>query len=387
MRNEEVFKSERDVAIVGGGVIGLSIARELGRRGLSVAVLERDLCGREASFAAAGMLAPQVEAESADAFFRFACRSRDLYPAFAEELFEETGISIELDETGTLLLAFTEEDEREAEGRSEWQRRAGFAVERLTGAEARRLEPNVSSCARSALRFGRDWQVENRQLIVALIASARRYRVALYEHTEVHALRVEQNRVQEIETSQGHLRAAHVVVASGAWSSLLKVTAGSFVPPAIKPVRGQMLCFKSEEVFARHVLCSPRGYIVPRHDGRLLAGATVESVGFDKSVTDVGRQFVSRNAREIAPSLEKLPLVDSWAGLRPRGEDAWPALGATSDIDNLFYAAGHFRNGILLAPLTGRVIADMITGKTDSSEFDDEQLKRFSPERFQPVLA
>ncbi|MBA2340546.1 MAG: glycine oxidase ThiO [Pyrinomonadaceae bacterium] len=387
MRNEEVFKSKWDVAVVGGGVIGLSIARELGRRGLSVAVLERGHCGREASFAAAGMLAPQVEAESADAFFHFGCLSRDLYPSFAKELFEETAISIELDETGTLLLAFTEEDEREAEHRRAWQQRAGFEVERLTGAEARALEPNVSPHARAALRFGHDWQVENRQLIAALIASARRYNVSLYEHTEVLALRVEKNHALGVETTRGNLFAKNLVIASGAWSSRLKVADSFFVAPTIEPVRGQMFCFKPEEVFARHVLCSPRGYIVPRRDRRLLAGATVERVGFDKSVTEAGKRFVLRNAQEIAPSLRRLPLIDSWAGLRPRGESAWPVLGATSDVDNLFYAVGHFRNGILLAPLTARIIADMITGRTDSSELTDKFVKAFSPERFQMIVA
>jgi glycine oxidase len=191
------------------------------------------------------------------------------------------------------------------------------------------------------------------------------------------------------------LQAANFVIAGGAWSSLIRAKADSLaeatddspLTPLIQPVRGQMLCFKSEEVFARHVLCSPRGYIVPRRDWRLLAGATVEQVGFDRSVTDVGKRFVMRNAEEIAPSITRLSLVDEWAGLRPRGESAWPVLGRANNVDNLLYATGHFRNGILLAPITARIIADLITRRDGSPEFDHEWLKAFAPERLHTAVA
>ncbi len=395
MRNGEIFERKVDAAVIGGGVIGLSVARELGRRGLSVALVERNRCGGEASFAAAGMLAPQIEADAPDAFFELACRSRDLYPAFAEELLDETGVCVELDNTGTLYLAFTEEDGREAERRRRWQQAAGFEVGRLTGKEARELEPSVSPSVRSALRFGRDWQVNNRQLISALVASAQKYNVSIHEHTEVLNLRVEHHCVRGVETTRGNLQAANFVIAGGAWSSLIKAksdslaqaTNDSLLAPLIQPVRGQMLCFKSEEIFARHVLCSPRGYIVPRHDLRLLAGSTVERAGFNQSVTDEGKRFVMQNAEEIAPSITRLPLVDEWAGLRPRGESVWPLLGRANGVDNLLYATGHFRNGILLAPITARIIADMITRGEGSPEFDHEWLKAFAPERLPSVVA
>ncbi|MDQ5836629.1 MAG: FAD-dependent oxidoreductase, partial [Acidobacteriota bacterium] len=171
MRKSE--QTRADVAVVGGGVAGLSAARELARRGLSVVVLEASEPGAEASGAAAGMLAPQSEADARDDFFELLCASREMYPAFAEALFEESGVCIELERTGTLYLAFTEEDEEEMGRRFAWQSGAGLEVERLSASEARTLEPRVSPRVRAALRFPRDWQVENRRLVGALEASLR----------------------------------------------------------------------------------------------------------------------------------------------------------------------------------------------------------------------
>src|ERR1041385_2692341 len=174
MRKSE--QTRADVAVGGGGVAGLSAARELARRGLSVVVLEAaSACGAEASGAAAGMLAPQSEADARDDFFELLCASREMYPAFAEALFEESGVDIELERTGTLYLAFNEEDEEEMCRRFAWQTGAGLEVERLSAAEARSLEPRVSTRVRAALLFPRDWQVESRQLVGALAASAEHY--------------------------------------------------------------------------------------------------------------------------------------------------------------------------------------------------------------------
>src|SRR5919202_1082129 len=188
MREQERLRGfeTADAVVVGGGVIGLSIARALAQRGAGrVVLIERAHLGSEASSAAGGMLAPQSEADCVDAFFELACASRDLYPAFAEQLLEESGTDIELERTGTLYLAFTEEDEREIEHRFSWQQRAGLPIERLTGDEARLLEPNIAPSVRAALRFPLDVQVENRRLTVALASSAERHGVRLLTETEV----------------------------------------------------------------------------------------------------------------------------------------------------------------------------------------------------------
>jgi glycine oxidase len=382
MRHQETFNDSQiaDAVVIGGGVIGLAVARALARRGVGRIVLtERARVGSEASHAAAGMLAPQAEANCADAFFELSCASRDLYPAFADELREETGIDIELERTGTLYLAFTEKDEEETAHRYTWQRSAGLPVERLSAEEARRLEPCVSPAVRSALRFPVDVQVENRRLIAALAASIENRGVRLQTETEVKSLIVERGIIKGVETSRGKISAPVVVVAAGAWTSFLASDkAGPQV--SIEPVRGQMLCFETNPPLARHVIYSCRGYLVPRLDGRLLAGSTTERAGFSKRVTGAGLHAITSLALEIAPEVGNLPLVDSWAGLRPRSEDELPVIGACDDVRGLFYATGHYRNGILLAPLTGELIAEQITtNKTPPF------ISTFGPDRFSLV--
>ncbi|HUQ33591.1 MAG TPA: glycine oxidase ThiO, partial [Pyrinomonadaceae bacterium] len=334
----------------------------------------------EASSAAAGMLAPQAEADRADLFFELACAGRDLYPGFADELREETGIDIELERTGTLYLALREEDEEEIERRYHWQTRAGLKVERLSADEARRQEPCISPQVRGALRFPLDVQVENRRLLAALSSAVEKRSVRLLTGTSVTSLIIEHGRVQGVWTSRGKIHAPVVILAAGAWTSFLTSTDKGAPEFGIEPVRGQMLLFKTNPRIARHVIYSPRGYIVPRLDGRLLAGSTTERAGFEKLVTDEGVYSVTSHAREIAPVVGSLPLVDSWAGLRPRASDDWPVVGASSEVDGLFYATAHYRNGILLAPLTGELLAEQImTGQASPL------LNAFSPDRFAGV--
>ncbi len=373
-----------DALVVGGGVIGLAIARALRLRGLQrVTLLERARPGLEASHAAAGMLAPQVEADRVDDFLALACKSRDLYPAFASELHEETGIDIELDETGTLLLSFNEEDEEKARARFDWQTRAGLSVERLTTEETLLLEPFVSPDVRGALRFPRDWQVENRRLVSALTVACERLKVRLLADTNVESIVTERGRVVGVETSRGVISAAVVIVACGAWSSLISLGDKHFPTVSIEPVRGQMLCFEANPQRTRHVIYSPRGYIVPRRNGRLLAGSTVEHAGFDKRVTAEGRQAIQSQATEIAPGVCDLPLLEAWAGLRPRAPDDLPVLGMSAEMDGLFYATGHYRNGILLAPVTAELMAEQVTNGAASKA----QWSAFAPARFQLIGA
>jgi len=365
-----------DVVIIGGGVIGLTIARALSQRGIrQVMLIERGRPGSEASWAAGGILAPQVEVDHQDEFFRLACASRDLYPEFAESLKDETGVDVELDTVGTLCLGFTRQDEEELRRRHQWQTGAGLQVEWVTGDDARRLEPCVAANARCALRFPRDIQVENRRLVDALVRSNEELGVQLVINTAVTALRIKDKRVCGVETSNGFVAAPIVVVAAGAWSSL--IDSPSLPPIQVEPVRGQMLCFSADPHIARHVIYSPRGYLVPRRDGRVLAGSTAERVGFDKRVTDDGVSAIRSMALEISAAIAGLPIIDSWAGFRPRAPDDLPVLGPWAEIGGLLYATGHYRNGILLAPITGLVIADAIVDETFPAN-----LKAFSPNRF-----
>ena len=373
--------SERsaEVIVIGGGVVGLTIARALALRGMhNVCLLERAGLGTEASFAAAGMLLPQVEANAADKFFAIACRSRDLYPSFAAALREETGVDVELDTTGTIYLALTEFDQKEIEKRFEWQTRAGLPVELLNAGEARDLEPCISAETLGALRFPNDIQVENRRLLSALANSVNKLGVRTITETNVESLVIERKRVTGVQTSRGLFACSAAVVAAGTWASFIQQTEECPNPP-IEPVRGQMVCLEAKPQLTRHVIYSPRGYIVPRRDGRLLAGSTSENVGFAKFVTAGGVSSILRNAHEISPAVSSLPIVDTWAGLRPRSPDGLPVLGPCDEIDGLFYATGHYRNGILLAPLSGELISEAIVEGAASP-----LLAPFSPERFLP---
>ncbi|MEJ7713801.1 MAG: glycine oxidase ThiO [Pyrinomonadaceae bacterium] len=370
-----------DCLIIGGGVIGLAVARELAECGLQkVTVIERAALGAESSHAAAGMLAPQAEADCADDFFRLACAGRDLYPLFSERLREETGIDIELDPTGTLYVALTSADEEEIEHRFRWQQTGGLAVEKMTAADALLFEPHLSPYVRSALRFPNDTQVEPRRLVTALAASAHARGVQLLVGSEVTSIIIDNRRVCGVETAQeGPIFAGKVVIASGAWTShLLRGTLESHnaLPPSVTPVRGQMLCFDARPPIIRHVVYSPRGYLVPRRDGRLLAGSTTEHVGFHKAVTGSGLHSITTHAAELAPSIGRLPVVDSWAGLRPGTFDNYPLIGESSAIENLYFATGHYRNGILLAPITAQLITGMVTRGERSP-----LLKAFAPDR------
>jgi glycine oxidase len=361
-----------EIMIVGGGVIGLSIARELAHRGVShIALCDKGELGKEASWAAGGILAPQVEADVSDDFFKLATASRDLYPSFARSLQDETGIDVELDQTGTLFVAFNEKDEAELSQRFEWQRRAGLRVEWLDSDDVHCFEPNLSLEVRCALRFPDDWQVENRKLVEALITANQKLGVRLLPNCEVTSFQVASDRVAGVANQTGTIAAPVVVVCAGAWTS-------SLFPVEVEPVRGQMLCFKPEPEIARHVIYSQRGYLVPRRDGRLLAGSTSEDAGFDKRVTDKGVNAIKSMAFDIAPTLAAAPLVDSWAGFRPRASDALPVLGPDAEIEGLFYATGHYRNGILLTPITANVMADVLTEQRPPTLIEPFSPKRFS---------
>jgi glycine oxidase len=372
-----------DVVIVGGGVIGLSIARELAWRGLrKVTVIERGDFGKEASWAAGGILAPQVEANREDEFFELARASRDLYPAFVRALQDETGIDVRLEQTGTLYVGFTEDDEHEMRRRFDWQTRAGLRVERLSGEEARRLEPNISAHVRCALRFPDDWQVENRSLTEALVKANQKLGVQLIANCEIRSVRIRNKRVTGIESEKSSLDAPNVIIAAGAWTSQIKTSETNSSAVQIEPVRGQMLCFQIEPTFAHHVIYSSRGYLVPRRNGNLLAGSTSERVGFDRRVTEEGAISIKSMAFEIAPGLESAAIVDSWVGFRPHAPDDLPVLGPAADIDGLFYATGHYRNGILLAPITAEIIAEAVANGRSS-----RLLESFSPDRLRSAAA
>lgn len=365
------------ILIIGGGVIGLAIARSLHKKGFrQITILERGEIGREASFAAAGMLAPQAETDKPDDFFHFCNESNLLYPQFAEDLFNETGIDIELDLSGTLYLAFHEGDVEEIRARFEWQKAAGLQVEHLSARQVKQAEPFVSPDVLEGLFFPNDRQVENRKLLLALQKYAELNGIEIVENTTVENLLFENAKILGAQASEKKFFAENVIIATGAWTSLIKT--GEILLPKIKPIRGQMMSFHTAKRLFTRVIYSPRGYIVPRKLGKILAGATVEDVGFDKSITNDGIEFVRENAVEISPSLVSLPLDENWAGLRPFAENGLPVLGSFPQCENLFIATAHYRNGILLAPLTSEILSAKIAGISDSKYLEIFGVRQFS---------
>ncbi|MEP7337818.1 MAG: glycine oxidase ThiO [Acidobacteriota bacterium] len=371
-----------DAAIIGGGVIGCSIAWRLALAGMRVAVIERGEIGREASYAAGGMLAPLAEADEADDFFHLAVASRAMYADFAHELKEASGIDIEYRTEGTLYLSLTEEDDEELDRRWQWQQAAGLNVKRLNAGCVRKLEPPVNERLRWALKFPDDHQVNNRLLIAALYAAAQKAGVEFKTQTTVERLLIEAHagskRVSGLGTTSGEVRSKIVVIAAGSWSSLLKAEGGAAAHPfAVEPVRGQMVAVEMPHPPINHVIYSRRSYVIPRLGGFLIAGSTTEKAGYDKRVTAGGVASIIEHAMEILPCFASLAMTETWGGLRPTSPDGLPILGADPQVAGLIYATGHYRNGILLTPITASAISELLL-KGESSV----NLSPFSVERF-----
>jgi glycine oxidase len=348
-----------DVLIVGGGVIGCAIARRAAHDGLRVVVLERGTPGMEASWAAAGMLSPLAEADEPGPFLDLLLRARAMYPAYAAALREETGADVSYSDAGTLYAALREQDDEELEARWRWQSAAGLPLERLTAREAREAEPALAPGVRAALRFPGDHQVDNRALGATLWSAAARAGAEF--RLGAHAVRLlrDGDRATGVECAGGErIAAGSVVLAGGAWAGRMQ---GLPRPVPVEPVHGQLLALEAVPPLFRHVVDTPRCYLVPRASGRLIVGATVERTGDRKAVTPWGLRRLIDGAVEAAPALEHAPLAETWSGLRPGTPDGFPILGRDPDVPNLVYATGHFRNGILLAPLTGERVGTLLS--------------------------
>jgi glycine oxidase len=365
---------EPDFIIVGGGVIGCAIAYHLALAGTRVALFERREVAGEASGAAAGMLAPLSESSRPGPFLDLCLASLRLFPALADALRQETGIDIEYLPSGILRAALTEDEERELRHRLEWQRSLGLPLEWVDAAALRRLEPRLAA-ARGALYSPQEHQVSAGRLTQALARAAANRGATLHQGVVVTSLVANGRRVTGVRTSSGKVSGGHVVLAAGPWTGVFARQLGVSLP--VRPVRGQMLALADFAMPLRHIVWGEAGYLVPKANGFLFAGATVEDVGFRSATTVRGLREVKRAARGLVPSLAHREIASSWAGLRPGSPDGLPILGPVPGWDGLSVASGHFRNGILLAPITGHLLAQLLTGgKTEMP------LAPFSPARF-----
>jgi glycine oxidase len=376
--------SEVDLAIVGGGAIGLSLAWRARAKGLSVTVLEGETVGRGTSYVAAGMLAPVAEVEFGDAgqaMLELGLRSAEMWPAFAAELERESGEEVGLRRTGTLLVARDEDEARELERQIAWRDSLGLRTTRLRGSEAREREPALAPTMRLALEAPEDHSVDPRRVLVALRRACERAGVTLREHAPVRGVELDDSgaRVTGVALEDGELVPAHhLVIAAGAWSGAL----GGLPPQAgvpVRPVKGQILRLRDPAGpgLLQRVVRFEGGYLVPRGDGRYVLGATVEERGFEEHATAGGVYELLREAHELLPGVSELRIEELCVGLRPGTPDNVPVIGPGA-LEGLTWATGHHRNGILLAPLTAELVLQSLLGEQP----DNELLCACDPLRF-----
>ena len=373
-----------NVAIIGAGVIGLGIAWRLALRGVPVAVFDKGASGAGASHAAAGMLAACAEAEPGEeALVTLGRASQARWPAFAAELKQASGVDVGLRPEGTLVVALTSDDQARLGHQLVFQQKLGLPLQWISAAETRRREPHLAGKLAGAVFSPEDTQVDNRKLAAALRIAAEAAGASISEHQAVKTISNDAGRVDGIVLADGRKVAADVVVlAAGAWSRSIDGLAPELRPP-VRPIKGQMLALRMDPTapLLTHVVWAPGAYLVPRLDGRLLVGATVEEKGYDTSLTAGGILTLLEAAWRVVPAVEELPIDEMWVGHRPGSRDDAPILG-TGLIDGLIYATGHHRNGILLTPITADAIAELVLeGAADPA------IRPFSIERFGSLRA
>ncbi len=363
------------VLVVGGGVAGAATALAVRDRGAEVLLVEREAPGARATGASAGMLAPQYEAEWPEPVFRLGLRGRDLHPAFAGRLAELAGVELEVRTPGMLVPAFDRHEARRLEDRAGWQREDGLRAEWLGPDAGRSRQPGAGRGAVGFLWLPDEAVVDAQRLARALPAALEAAGVRTVRAAAA-ALVADGGRIRGVRLRDGReLEAGRVVLAAGAWSGSLD---GLPRPLPVRPVRGQMLRYPPGAAELSRLLANLGGrYLVPRPDGTLLAGSTMEAAGFDASATETGVRAVRRAAERMLPALEGTEPVDRWAGLRPGTPDEMPILGPDPDVGGLVYATGFGRNGILLAPAAARIAAALALGEEPEADW-----RPFRPDRF-----
>ncbi|PSQ86305.1 MAG: glycine oxidase ThiO [Bacteroidetes bacterium QS_3_64_15] len=368
---------DRDVLIVGGGTIGLSIGFELVRQGTPVTVFERDQAGRGTSYQAAGMLAPDAEIEFEEReLYDLNRESLRRWPDFAQCVETASGQSVDYRNEGTLIVADDRDAAEALERLYTFQRGQGLNVEWLTGEEAKEIEPFVAPRLSAAVYAPSDHQVDNRRLIDALRVAFEAEGGTLHEDTPIDAV-VPDAEAPAVRTANGErVVGGRIVVAAGVWSRELDGLTPDATPP-VRPVKGQMIQMRRKRPFdLQHVVRGPEAYLAPKSNGRIVMGATSEERGFDTTVTAGGLYDLLEGGWEVVPGIRDLPVDETWAGLRPATRDHAPLLGKTTAPD-VVMATGHYRHGILLTPITAEEIARLIrTGETS------DWLQPFSPRRF-----
>ena len=374
---EEGLPKSADIVIVGGGVIGCATAFFLTKAGLAPLVLERDQLGCEASGEAAGMLAPQAEADRAGPFLELCLAGRRLFPPLADELKAATGIDIEHRQIGILAPFFGDSDREALLARAGWQRQSGLAAQTLDRREALAAEPLLSNEVEGAICFPEEAHVNSRSLVMALADAAGRHGATFVTGRPVTSVIRDGNKVAGVGCAGDTVRSRTVVLAAGPWSGLLGESLGLPIP--VSPAKGELLLVKPEGRLSRRIVYSKHAYLIPTPRGEAILGTTTEFVGYDKRSTLAGLGAILSGVSQLVPTVGSATLLRAWAGLRPHTPDELPLLGRHPRIEGLILATGHHRNGILLGPLTGRLVQELILGRQPSIPLDP-----FRPDRPMP---
>ncbi len=361
-----------DCIVVGGGLIGMLTARLLRDGGADVMLLERGDLGREASWAGGGILSPLYPWRYPGPVTALASYSQARYRAFTEALHEETGIDPEWTPSGLLILDVDQQTEASA-----WAQETGADLRSLDRNAVRECEPALAESFESGLWMPAIAQVRNPRLVKALRASLQARGVECRTGTPVQRMAVQSGRVRGVETADGVIEAERVVVAIGAWSAHLVPGIGAGLP--VEPVRGQMILFKARPDMLQRIVLHRDHYLIPRRDGRILAGSTLERVGFDKSTTEEAEQLLHRLAVELVPALAQAPIEHHWAGLRPGSPTGVPFIAEHPRIKGLFVNAGHFRNGVVMGLGSARLVADLMLGREPEIDPAPFGLERSGP--------
>lgn len=363
-----------EVAIVGGGIIGCALAYTLAQDGARVAVFEKERVGGQARIAAAGILGSGVESDGRDSFPSLSAQSAQLYPGFAAELEAATGLDATYTRSGALTIVFGAAQARFLEHQAGALAAEGRRVAWLAPETLKTAEPLLSTKARGALFFQDDAHVYAPQLMHVLTLAAVAQGVTIHEYTPVHGFLTTGERVTGLQTAAGPVHADTVVIAAGAWSRLLGDHLGISLP--LKPTRGQVMVLETYDRPLRRVVFGAGGYLAPKQDGRIVVGATEEDAGFERENTAGGVAFLVKILQRLAPSLADTRVHHFGVGLRPTPPDGLPLLGPVAGRPGLWIAAGHHRNGILLAPITAHLMSNAIR------KGDLAPLQPYAPERF-----